>query len=145
MSAILNFGHPLSPEAQALLKKVIRDSGDSNELVLVQYPTHVDFSHPVAPQVSEMVTQAGKQLEKISGGSSLEETSRIYFITPGLSDVAVMQVVELFGRTGGLPSLILARRDRLKGGFIPYAVIHLEDVRAKSRGYRSAIPIVTRL
>ena len=93
----------------------------------------IDFDRPILEQVVRTIDQAESRcrfgtLEHYGGGT------QVYVVPPGLTDCALLLLIEIFGRTGAFPNLLLLRRD--DGEFVVYDVVDGEKAKLQARGRR---------
>src|SRR6266496_1498454 len=113
MSVVLNFGHILGERSIAFLQEKL------GAFDYVHQRLKIDFDRPISEQVVEAVNaaEAGCKrglLEAYGGGTE------IYLVPPGLTDPTILLLIELFGRTGAFPNLLLMRRD--SGEYVIYDI-----------------------
>ncbi len=92
----------------------------------------VDFQSDLVPQVSAAVDRVEAELEK--RGLPCLEQAELYVVMPSLDDPAVLLAVELYGRTGAFPRLLMLRRDG--GEHVIYSIVDCEKVRLAARSRR---------
>ena len=127
MNLVLNFGHPLGARSAKFLQERLR------EFAYVHHRLKIDFDKPLLPQVVKAVDAVeGSSFGRTSGLGL--EGSVIYLVSPGLTDPAVLLIVEIFGRTGFFPNLLLMRRD--DRDYVIYDIIDGDKAKLQARGRR---------
>lgn len=122
MTVLLNFGHPLAPEAAAELADVIGEFDPTS--VRVQ----LDMTTPLAEQVRAIVDGVGFSSEDW-------QTKSIVVALPGASVAAALVLAELHGLTGAFPRIVSLTRAE-DGVFHLAEVIDLFGVRNVARAAR---------
>jgi len=125
---VLNFGHIPSEQSTAFLKEKFGEN-----FLYVHQRLRIDFSAPMERQIVATVDAVERQLD----GKALLERCAVYILTPGLTDPSILLVIELFGRTGAFPNLLLVRRE--DGDFTVYDVIDGEKFKLRARGRRKEV------
>ena len=89
----------------------------------------VDFGKPLVPQIAQAVD--GVERELSHKGLPCLEQAELYVVMPSLDDPAVLLTVELFGRTGTFPRLLMLRRE--EGEHRIYSIVDCEKVKLAPR------------
>lgn len=121
-SMVLNFGHPLSDEAQAELSDTIGEY----ETVLAR--VSLDMESPLAPQLSAIVDAMGISPETF-------QTHRLVVVLPGASVAAAIILAEVHARSGNWPMTLHLSRGE-DGVFHVGELIDLQLVRNTARTTR---------
>ena len=123
---VINFGHMLGPRSLEFLQEKLGDFD------YVHHRLKIDFDLPLLDQIVKAVSavegRACRPLESYGGGT------RIYVVPPGMTDPALLLQIEITGRTGAFPNLLLMRRD--DGEFVVYDIADGEKVKLLARGRR---------
>ncbi len=88
-----------------------------------------DFGKPLVQRVAGAVDSVERALE--ARGWPPLERCELYVVMPSLDDPAVLMTVELFGRTGMFPHLLMLRREG--GEHRVYEVVDCERVKLQAR------------
>lgn len=121
-SLVLNFGHPLSDEAQAELADAV------GEFETVPARVSLDMASPLAPQLSAIVDDMG-----IS--SDIFQTHRLIVVLPGASVAAAIILAEVHARSGNWPMMLHLSRGE-DGVFHMGELVDLQLVRNQARTTR---------
>ena len=85
--------------------------------------------------IPEQVVKAVNSIEaKAEAQGAFLEPSQIYVVPPGLTDPSLILMVELFGRTGWFPNLLLMKR--VEGEYQIYDIADGEKIKLQARGRR---------
>lgn len=101
-TTVLNFGHPLSDDAQRQLAEVV------GEFESTQVRVHLDMIHPLARQVSAIVAGIPLSPEQWA-------TVPLVVVLPGSSVAAALVLTEIHGRCGYFPRIatLVSGEDRV--------------------------------
>jgi len=115
---LLNFSHPLTP---AHLQQIEAVMGQQIERV-IEVHSQIDPQHPLIPQVTALVDQAGL-------APSEWQTLPLLVNPPSLNFIAVLLLAELHGRCGYFPAHL---RLRPVAGSLPlqYELAEVLDLQA---------------
>lgn len=118
---IINFGHPISPEAMEQLGNV----------KIENVKVDLDLTKPMNPQISKIIDRIKTKLDGTVSGLAI--------ILPGMSEATAGIFASLHGRMGRLPVILPLRRDDSSGVFVvaPEGGQSLEEFRQKERKKRS--------
>jgi len=122
---VINFGHALGRRSQAFLFDRLGD------FRLVHHRLQIDFDKPLLDQIVRAVDAVEREcgsLESYGGGMG------VYVVPIGMTDPALLLQIEIFGRTGAFPNLLLMRRE--DGEFAIYGILDGERVKLLARGRR---------
>jgi len=123
---VINFGHMLGDRSVRFLQEKL------GAFEYVHERLKIDFDKPLPDQVVKAVNAAESRckgpLESYGGGTG------IYVVPPGLTDPALLLQIEIFGRTGAYPHMLLMRRD--DGEFVVYDIADGEKAKLQARGRR---------
>lgn len=98
---VINFGHPLSPEAVATI-------GDAK---VDNIKVDLVLEKPVGPQISKIMDHI--KIDVINGTKA-----GLAIVLPGMSEATAYILASLHGRTGRLPVILPLRRDDSIGVFV---------------------------
>jgi hypothetical protein len=124
---LINFSHPLN---ERQLQWIAERIGQDVERVL-EVPTQVDVSSPVADQVRALVDSAGLSPREW-------QTTPLLIVPPGLSPVACVLLAELHGRCGYFPPVvrIAPNASTVPPVFEVAEIVNLQQVREQARARR---------
>ena len=125
---LLNFSHPLTPNHLGQIEAL---TGHKVERVIAVH-SQIDPQQPLAPQVTDLVDQAG-----LSPGEW--QTLPLLINPPSLNFIAIVLLAELHGRCGYFPAHLRLRP--LQGSLPPQyevaEVLDLQTLRNAARKKRS--------
>lgn len=122
MAIVINFGHPLSPDA---VRQLTEELGEfETRTVRVQ----LDMNNPLAPQLEQLVDSVGFNPDEW-------QTTTFVVILPGASVAAGLVLAQIHGRSGYFPRIVhlVAGDDRV---FRLGEVIGLQSSRDSARKLR---------
>jgi len=131
MTFVLNFGHPLSDGAQAVLEEYLQ-----GPVQTVRMPFELDLDRPTGIQVTTRVNEMAMLLR--GAAARLDGTAPVVVVLPGITEGAAALLAELHGRLGAFPRVVRLRR-RADGTWLPDAaepLLDLEKLRNEARGRR---------
>ena len=129
MKLVLNFSHELHPDSVAYLKQEL------GEYTYLHKLFRIDFKKDLEEQIVQCVEEVDQTLFE-TYGRTLTSLGMVYMVAPGLTDPAILLFLELLGRTGDPPSIVMLRRDYNNGGFKVYKIVNGVFFRQAARGRR---------
>jgi hypothetical protein len=128
MKLVLNFGHILNTKSASFLRDNL------GEFVYLHRRLRVDFHQSIKEQITGLVDSVEEELITVHHASL--EQSDVYVIMPGLTDPTALLLIELYGRTGTFPNILMMRREHHE--FVVYDIVDSEKMKFQSRGKRKS-------